>query len=177
MEARFVWQGALSARRPAPVVEPLGLLLLPSALERFERAEHARRLLAIPRVVALEPPPMRVPGWMRDAIPARQVRRLKLPGEPRLIVLYDPAQYPLARGLCARYEHAELWYLSTHIGEAEGEERAELDQLAKARATASHDVTEPEGLAGAEEMLWIRLRALEIISHRPFVPGGRAERQ
>jgi hypothetical protein len=174
MEARFVWQGALSARRPAPVAEPLGLLLLPIALDHFERAEHVRRLLAVPRVLALEPPRVSPPRWLRDTIPARQVRRLKLPGQPRLIILYDPAQYPLARGLCARYEEAELWYLSS--GEAEGEERAELDQLARERATRSHDITQPEGVAAAEEMLWIRLRALEIISSRPFVPRGRVRR-
>ena len=81
--------------------EPLGLLLLPSALENFELAEHARGLLQIPRVVALEPGRVRTPSFIRDAAAVRQAKRLKLPGVPRLVVLYHPIQYPLARALCA----------------------------------------------------------------------------
>ncbi len=35
--------------------EPLAVLLLPCKLEQFELAKHARGLLSIPRVLALEP--------------------------------------------------------------------------------------------------------------------------
>jgi hypothetical protein len=155
------------------VTESLALLLLPAALEQFPLSDHARKLLAIPRVVALEPPRHRTPRWLRDTIPARQVRRLRLPGEPRVIVLYDPAQYPLARGLCARYERAELWYLRGDIDVAEDDEWADLDQLAQQRAVETRSIGSAEALTDAEEALRRRLVELEIISHRPFVPGAR----
>lgn len=157
-----------------PLNEPLALLLLPAALEHFRLAEHARRLLAIPRVVALEPPRHRVPGWLRDAIPARQVRRLRLPGEPRVIVLYDAAQYPLARGLYARYGTAELWYLRGEA-EPEGDQLADLDRLAQERASQTRAVGSPEALNDAEQALRQRLVELEVISHRPFMPGARID--
>jgi glycosyltransferase involved in cell wall biosynthesis len=35
---------------------------------------------------------------------------MKLPGEPRAIVIFHPLQYPLARALIARHPDAELWY-------------------------------------------------------------------
>lgn len=153
------------------VTESLALLLLPAALEDFDLSDHARRLLAIPRVVALEPSRFRTPRWLRDTIPARQVRRLRLPGEPRLIVLYGPGQYPLARGLCARYGGAEIWYLPAP--ERVAPELLELDQLARQRATKTTDIGEPDRLAAVEEELRLRFRELEIISHRPFVPDAR----
>jgi hypothetical protein len=158
------------------LVEPLALLLLPSELEQFDRREHARELLEIPRVVALEPSRRRAPRWLRDTIPMRQVKRLRLPGEPRMLVLYHPAQYPLARGLRARYNEAELWYVrpgpETLVAEPTytREELLELDQLAAERA-AQDKAT--EGLAG--EDLRLRLRELGVISHRPFVPGARID--
>src|SRR5437660_3523605 len=89
-----------SATKPA---EPLGALLLPCRLEEFEFVDHARSLLAIPRVLALEPRRVRPPGRFAEGQAVRQARRLKLPGEPRLVVLYDPAQYALGRAICARY--------------------------------------------------------------------------
>lgn len=154
--------------------EPLGVLLLPCELERFEHADHVRGLLQIPRVLALEPPRRRVPRWLRDTIPARQVKRLRLPGEPRLVLLYHPAQYPLARALCARYAAAELWYRRPDPATlpSEGaftrEELVELDGLARERARCDQPV---EGRT--DEPLRIRLGELEIINHRPFVPGAR----
>lgn len=162
--------------RYRPPAEPLALLLLPRQLEQFELERHARDLLQIPRVVALEPPRRRVPRWLRDTIPARQAKRLKLPGEPRLVVLYHPAQYPLARAVYARHPDAELWYVrpdpDTLIPEPPytREDLLELDQLASARAAPDQP---SEGLAG--EPLRIRLRELEIVSHRPFVPGARIQ--
>jgi hypothetical protein len=147
------------------------------ALERFAFSDHARRLLAIPRVVALEPSRFRPPRWMRDAIPARQVRRLRLPGEPRAIVLYHPAQYPLARGLCAGYKTAELWYLRSAADLADNDDLAALDQLAQERAAETQEIGSAEALSEAEEALRRRLVELEVISHRPFVPGARFDRR
>jgi hypothetical protein len=171
MEARLLREGAMRASNAPALREPLALLLLPAALEEFELSEHARRLLAIPRVVVLEPSRHRTPRWLRDSIPARQVKRLRLPGEPRVVVLYDPAQYPLARGACARYASAELWYLRG--GEPGTDELADLDRLAQERAAEVRTLGTPEGLDAAEQALRVRLTELEVISHRPFVPGAR----
>jgi hypothetical protein len=110
-----------------------------------------------------------------DIAAARQARRLRFPGQPRVIVLYHPAQYPLARALGARHQEAELWYLRRE-GDVGGDELADLDQLARQRAAVSRDITEPAALAEAEHALRLRLRELEIITHRPFVPGARIER-
>ena len=35
---------------------------------------------------------------------------MALPGHPRAIVVFDAAQYPLARALLAEHPEAELWY-------------------------------------------------------------------
>jgi hypothetical protein len=169
---------------PSPVTEPLAVLLLPSRLEDFELEAQARDLLQIPRVIAIEPSPHRTPKFLRESAPLRQARRLRFPGEPRVIVLYHPGQYPLARALCARHEHAELWYLRgdpTGLAASLGysrEELLELDELACARAGMSP--IETGGAVTADinpdvvnESLRARLRELEVISARPFVPGAR----
>jgi hypothetical protein len=163
------------------VTEPLAVLLLPRRLEDFELSAHARALLAIPRVIAVEPRRPRK-GWrVSDVAAIRQARRLRFPGEPRVIVLYHPSQYPLARGLCARYQQIELWYVRTleaaSTPPAEDNELAELDQLAQQRAIEVRVICEPADLEAAEEALRLRMRELEIISHRPFVPGARVERR
>lgn len=165
------------------MVEPLAVLLLPSRLEDFEFEAHARGLLAIARVLALEPARFRTPRLLREAAPVRTAKRLRFPGEPRLFVLYHPAQYRLARALCARYEHAELWYLAAHDTPAgvssrgQEDELDELDQLASARATERRLIAGPDELAEAEEALRRRLGELGIFSHRPFIPGARVERR
>ncbi len=164
---------ALALSKSGSVPEPLALLLLPAKLEQFEFVDHARRLLEIPRVVALEPGRFRAPGWLRDHAPVRQVKRLRLPGAARIVVLYHPLQYPLARALLARYEQCELWYLRL----ASGDEIPELDALAEARAFRLHRIHEPEALSEAEGALRLRLHELGIISGRPFVPGARIERR
>jgi hypothetical protein len=159
--------------------EPLAVLLLPVSLEEFELAGHARELLAIPRVVALEPGKFRAPRFLREAAAERGARRLRLPGEPRLLVLYHPHQYPLARALSARYERAELWYLCPDLGrigdDDPAEELADLDQLARERATDSHVVSQAVPQDELRELLRRRLVELEVISHRPFVPGARID--
>lgn len=167
--------------RPPP--EPLGVLLLPSKLEEFELAEHARDLLSIPRVLAVEPP-----RWQRRALlgrdmqALRHVRRLKFPGQPRVIVLYDPRQYHLARVLCTRYE-AELWYspresLPQAGGGAEDEEElALLDQFAGELASGRLTPGEKDDPRADNEPLRRRLAELDIINARPFVPRGRIGRR
>jgi hypothetical protein len=158
--------------------EPLAVLLLPSRLEEFERGAHARDLLTIPRVVALEASSRRTPRFLREAAPLRQAKRLRFPGQPRLLVLYHPAQYPLARGLRDRYE-AELWYMRAELGAISGaagftrEELLEFDELARERAVHWREVGPEAAVASVNETLRIRLRELEIISARPFVPGAR----
>ena len=159
--------------------EPLAVLLLPAALEEFALAGHARDLLSIPRVVALEPGRFRTPRWLRDTAPLRTARRLKLPGEPRVVVLYDPGQYRLARALCARYLAAELWYLRPDpaqlLAADASDELSELDRLAADRAGQTRVISQSAGAAELREPLRLRLRELEIISSRPFVPGARVE--
>jgi hypothetical protein len=159
--------------------EPLGLLLLPQRLEQFELGDHARGLLQIPRVIALEPGRVRTPNFMRDAAAMRQAKRLRLPGIPRLLVLYHPLQYPLARALGARYQRADLWYVrgdrhslrdeSGHLRE----EVLEFDRLASERATRTIVLGTEEVLAAQTASLRDRMTELGIISHKPFVPGGR----
>jgi hypothetical protein len=162
-----------------PVREPLAVLLLPCRLEEFERAGHARDLLAIPRVVALEPSRRRTPRFLRDAAPMRSAKRLRFPGEPRVIVLYHAEQYQLARALRGRYEGAELWYMRTVPAVLRGDEGhsrdelRELDELAFQRATETHLVAEDADARIVNEPLRVRLRELGIISTRPFVPGAR----
>ena len=166
-------------RAPADADEPLAVLLLPGRLEGLELEAHARDLLSIPRVIALEPSRIRPPRFLRDAISLRQARRLRLPGQPRLLLLYHPAQYPLARALCARYEDLELWYLSPGrpdrpdppaADQAHAREAA-LDVLARERARQVLPVTEAGGVDDAP--LRERLRELDVINPHAFIPGAR----
>ena len=153
--------------------EPLAVLLLPRRLEDFELAAHARDLLAIPRVVALEPPRGRGPGSMREAVSALQARRLRFPGEPRVLVLYRPRQYPLARALLGVHEHAELWYVAPDPALFRTAADRGDDSLARARASRVV-VASPDGDPHLEnEPLRSRLTELGVISHHPFVPGVR----
>ena len=116
---------------------------------------------------------------IRDSVYVRQARRLRFPGEPRLLVLYDPRQYPLARALGGRYERAELWYArppGAALEAAEGDDPADLqslDGLARERASDIESLG-AEAIAGeASEALRARLSQLGIISQRAFVPGAR----
>ncbi len=161
------------------MTEPLALLLLPRRLEDFELEGHARGLLNIPRVIALEPSRKQTPRLLRDTISVRQAKRLRLPGEPRVLVLYRPAQYPLARALMGRYGGSELWYLRADPETLRGEgpysrdELLELDELARERAVRSPLIGVEAVESEVDEELCLRLHELEIISARVFVPGGR----
>ena len=94
--------------------EPLLVLLLPTNLEEFELRERAGDLLRAPGVIAVEPPPIswRRLGSLPDAtlarIAKRQVKRMKLPGIPHAVAVFEPTQRALAEALAARYE-ADVW--------------------------------------------------------------------
>lgn len=118
---------------PEEEQEPLGVLLLPGKLEEVAFEQHARGLLAIPRVLALEPPRLRLSRFVRESAAGKQAARLKFPGRPRLLLLYHPAQYPLARALLARYDGTELWYVPPAAGDLD-EPGQEADALARDRA-------------------------------------------
>jgi hypothetical protein len=157
------------------VDEPLAVLLLPARLEAFALEAHARELLAIPRVIALEPSRVRTPRFIRQLAVTRQASRLRLPGALRLLVLYHPAQYPLARALSAHHAEAELWYVATDPGSLTGggrevDELLSLDALARERAARTLDVFD-DGVD--EQPLRLRLRELGVISARAFVAGAR----
>lgn len=166
------------------MAEPLALLLLPSRLEEFALRDHARDLLDVPRVVALEPPRLRPRGVWADALAARQARRLRLPGDARVLVLYHPAQYPLGRALLSRHAGSELWYWRPAQGEleAEADDRRrtrlrDFDDLAAARATRVLAPAPGEGAREGNQPLRARLVELEVISSRPFAPNGRLRRR
>jgi hypothetical protein len=132
-------------------------------------------------VLAIEPGRFRTPRLLRDAAPLRQAKRLKLPGQVRLVVLYHPIQYPLARALLGRYSESELWYFRPPwegLLEQDGysrEELLEIDELATERSMRI--LAAGEGLADSNDELRSRMAELEIISSRPFVPGGRVIRR
>ena len=138
---------------------PIAVMLLPGELERFVLREQAEDLLAGPGVVAVEPARMsygaylRLPESVADGLAATQARRLKLPGVPRVIVIFHPLQYPLARGLIARHPDAELWYWRYEAafgGTPRKRERlADLHLAASLRAEVNIDVSEE---AGSETM-------------------------
>src|SRR3954469_11968215 len=95
---------------------PIAVLLLPRELEQFILRDQAEDLLTAPGVIAVEPARitygayLRMPASVTDGLAATQARRLRLPGRPRVIVIFHPLQYPLARGLIAQHPDAELWY-------------------------------------------------------------------
>ena len=105
-------------RRRADELGPkLLLLLLPAQLEAFELREPAEALLAAPGAVAGEPP--RVPYGALSTLPPtlaygvarRQAKRMRLPGTPAAIAVFDPHQVPLAVALAQRHQGAEVWQL------------------------------------------------------------------
>jgi hypothetical protein len=155
----------------APADDALAALLLPGPLEGFARERHARGLLSIPRVVALEASRRRPPEFFRDALCQRQARRLRFPGRLRLLVLYQPAQYPLARALCGQYQDLELWYLPPGREALESADDVSFDALARERAT---QVLEASAGNVDDESLRARLRELGVINPHAFLPGAKA---
>ena len=159
---------------PAPAEDSLGILLLPGALEGFALEPHARSLLAIPRVIALEPSRFRTPRVLRDAAALRQARKLRFPGQPRLAVLYHPAQYPLARALMGRHD-VELWYIPPApetfelAARLEAADLRDFDELAREHAVQLVLVGEDGQVP--DEPLRARMRELDVINPHAFLPG------
>jgi hypothetical protein len=96
-----------------PRGEPLLLVLLLSArLEAMPQRERIDTLRAAPGVVAVDPPRMRLPPTFAAAVAPRQAKRMKLPGVPRAIAVFDELQIALAGALIMRHPDAELWSLT-----------------------------------------------------------------
>ncbi|HWF36727.1 MAG TPA: hypothetical protein VG295_15205 [Solirubrobacteraceae bacterium] len=162
--------------------DPLAVLLLPERLEAFALAEHARDLLRAPQVIALEPPRVswarlaRLPESLALHTAMRQAKRLKLPGQARVIILYDPLQTMMGLGLIARYPGADLWYVRSGAESSESsdadpklaERVVELDTLARRRASLEISLEDLAPLPPARtwfeanDPLWERLEELGI---------------
>lgn len=104
---------------PQPGEQPLLLLLLPARLEAFEQRERVERLLAAPGALAIEPPRMPLSLFLARAVARRQVKRMKLPGVPHAIAMFEALQLPLAAALIERHPEAELWSLAGPQPEAD----------------------------------------------------------
>lgn len=107
-------------RGDAPAT-PLAVLLLPAKLEQSPQRERIEALLTSPGAIAVEPPAIgygsRRGGLLRLSLAAGQARRMRLPGQPRAILVFDERQYPLARALLAEHPEAELWYAGQEGGD------------------------------------------------------------
>src|SRR4051794_29605182 len=106
----------------------------------------------------------RLPLGVADALGAGQARRLKLPGRAKVVVMFHPLQWPLARAMLAREPGSELWYgrwdRYEHAYDASPRLRARLEELhreAAERATvvfvASEALARIERDAGREPEL------------------------
>jgi hypothetical protein len=146
---------------------PLCLLLLPASLEAFALRERAEDLLTAPGVAAVDPPRLSWRGAARlgesvaDGLTMVQARRMRLPGIPRALVVFDPLQYPLARALINLHPDAELWYGPMR----EPGSDSELDALARERAAMRFEAV-PGPAYEANLPLWERMEALGIESGR-----------
>jgi hypothetical protein len=92
--------------------QPLLVLLLPRRLEELPQRAAVEQLLAAPGAVAVEPPRVRLSAMLAAAVAHRQAKRMRLPGVPHAIAVFDPVQIPLAGALIARHPEAELWSLA-----------------------------------------------------------------
>jgi hypothetical protein len=99
--------------------QPLLVLLLPARVEDMDSRERIEQLLGAPGTVAIEPPRVRLSLALARAVARRQVKRMKLPGVPRAIAVFDTLQLPLAAALIERNPDAELWSLAGHQSEAD----------------------------------------------------------
>jgi hypothetical protein len=104
----------------------------------------------------------------------RQARRLRLPGELRMVILYHPAQYPLARALDAHHDDAELWYLPPDRSDVSGRNAEETQELlaadSLARDRSARTLTETPASDVYDDPLRLRLHELDVISPRAFMP-------
>jgi len=141
------------------------VLLLPAKLEASGVRERAEDLLSAPGAVAVEPAAIgygatgRLPALLRERIAAGQARRMALPGHPRALVVFDAAQYPLARALLAEHPEAELWY-----GAREG--NGDLHEAAEARAALRFGADSDAPVRERNRPLFERMERLGIESGR-----------
>ena len=90
-------------RPPLPTDQPLLVLLLPTKLEDFALRERVEDLLRAPGAIAVEPPPVSwkklgsLPEVTLARIAKRQAKRMKLPGIPRAIAVFEDTQRALAQ--------------------------------------------------------------------------------
>jgi hypothetical protein len=144
---------------------PLCVLLLPERLEAFELRERVEDLLTAPGVVAVDPPRLSYAAARRageafaDGLAGVQARRMRLPGLPRAIVVFDVLQYPLARSLTALHPDAELWYGPPP------DRSGPLHDIAAERAALRFE--RGDGPAHTQNLLlWVRIEQLGIESGR-----------
>lgn len=149
------------------------VLLLPGPLEDFELRTGAEALAAEPAGVAVEPPRVssralgRLPDVLGAVAAGMQAKRMRLPGTPRLVVLFDGLQYPLARALVARHQGCELVYVPASeraVAVPGGERHA----LASERAVA---VLDRDGDWRAELLERAAAAGVEV-SRRPSAGAG-----
>ena len=143
----------------------LCVILLPARLESGAAlSERAQDLLGAPGAVAVEPAAIgygatsRLPALVRERIAAGQARRMALPGHPRAVVVFDAAQYPLARALLAEHPEAELWYGGSGGGE--------LHEAAAARAAVRFGAEPDRPARERNRPLWERMERLGVESGR-----------
>ncbi len=91
---------------------PLLLLLLPARLEEMPERAPIEQLLAAPGAVAVEPPRIPLSATFARIVAPRQAKRMRLPGVPHAIAVFDAHQIPLAGALIVRHPEAELWSLA-----------------------------------------------------------------
>jgi hypothetical protein len=148
---------------------PLCVLLLPAPLEAFELRERVEDLLTAPGVAAVDPPRLsytaaaRLGESVADGLAVVQARRMRLPGHPRALVVFDPLQYPLARAIAGLHPDVELWYGPSR--EPASERERALHELAAGRASLRFERS--GGPAHTQNLLlWERMEALGIESGR-----------
>src|SRR3954454_771691 len=165
----------------------LAVLLLPEALERFSLRTQAEDLLRAQGVVAVDPPRLSYAATARlaelggELLASRQghrrLRALRRAGRPRVVIMFKPAQYLLARALVAHADQpVQLWYwragdLATGDvpSDAPRERLDTLDDLAAQRATLV--IVQSEDHAGIQRTGG---RAAVVV---PGAPGGAGPRE
>ncbi len=131
------------------------LVLLPEPLERFAHRTLAEELLAAEVAVVADPPrtsyrrQARLPDAIGVSVAHKQARRLRkrLRDAPRVVVIFEPAQYPLARGLLQIFPACELWY--EHTAAIDDARTAELHGMAAERARLRFAATDRDTLETA----------------------------
>jgi hypothetical protein len=179
------------ARRPRQPVDPrdtrpLGVLLLPQALERCALRVQAEDLLRAPGVLAIEPARISYESYLRlplgfgDGMAAIQAKRLRLPGAPHFILIFGALQYPLARALISEHPACELWYAPEASEEEKSRRRRErieeLHSAADRRAALVFDVDRLRESDRFPPAVWERVESLGIESgrlgsERPSITG------